>query len=223
MTLTNTKTYAKTDRELQQDVQAELNRDWRFKPAEVGVEVDSGVVTLTGTVSSYRKLGQAAQLATKVSGVKDVANKLTVAGPYTLDDTMIAGNVRDALTLDFDVPEERIDSVVRDGVVTLSGKVDYWTQREAAHDAVARLGGVRNVNNHIAVAPATRTDQELFEEIRGTIRRRLRFTDIDVSVDKLNVTLMGKVGTYQTRTEAERIAWSTHGVKDVHNKLVVNV
>jgi osmotically-inducible protein OsmY len=220
--MTLTKTFTKTDREIQQDVQAEVNRDWRFKPAEVGVEVDAGVVTLTGTVSSYMKIGQAAELATKVAGVKDVANKLTVAGPYTLDDTKIAKSVRDALVLDYDVPEERIDSVVRDGVVTLSGKVDYWTQRVAAHDAVAHLGGVRSVNNHIVVIPSTRTDQELFEEIRSTIRRRLPFTDIDVSVDRLSATLMGKVGSYQTRTEAERIAWSTRGVKDVHNKIVIN-
>lgn len=220
--MTLTKSLAKTDRELQQDVEAELNRDWRFKPAEVGVEVDGGVVTLTGTVSSYFKIGQAAELATKVAGVKDVANKLTVAGPYTLDDTRIAKSVRDALTLDYDVPEERIDSVVRGGVVTLSGKVDYWTQREAAHDAVAHLAGVRNVNNHVVVVPTTRTDQELFEEIRSTIRRRLPMSDIDVSVDQLSVTLMGKVGSYQTRSEAERVAWSTRGVKAVHNKLVVN-
>lgn len=221
MTLTTSRT-AKTDRDLQLDVQSEFNRDWRFKPAEIGVEVDGGIVTLTGTVSSYLKIGQAAELATKVAGVKDVANKLTVAGPYTLDDTKIARSVRDALTLDLDIPEERIESVVRDGVVMLSGKVDYWTQREAAHDAVAHLGGVRNVNNHIVIVPVVRSDEELFEEIRSAIRRRLPHTDIDVSVDKLSVTLMGKVGTYWTRTEAERIAWSTKGVNTVHNKIVVN-
>jgi osmotically-inducible protein OsmY len=220
--MTLTKTFAKTDRELQQDVQSELNRDWRFKPAEIGVEADTGVVTLTGTVSSYLKIGQAAELATRVSGVKDVANKLTVTGPYTLDDTKIARSVRDALTLDLDVPEERIESVVRDGIVTLSGTVNYWTQREAAHDAVAHLGGVRNVNNHIVIVPAVRSDEELFEEIRGAIRRRLPYTDIDVSVDTLSVTLMGKVGSYWTRNEAERIAWSTKGVTTVHNKIVVN-
>ena len=216
-----TTAFPKTDRQLQEDVQAELNRDWRFKPAEIGVEVDRGVVTLSGTVSSYLKVGQAAELATKVAGVKDVANKLIVAGAYTLDDTKIAKKVRDALELDFDVPDDRIDSIVRDGVVTLTGKVDYWTQREAAHDAVARLGGVRSVNNHIVVSPVTRTDQELFEEIRGAIHRRLPFSDIDVSVDKLAVTLMGKVGAYSTRNEAERIAWSTRGVKEVHNKILV--
>ena len=219
--MTLAKELHKTDRQLQLDVEAEINRDWRFKPAEIGVEVDAGVVTLTGTVSSYIKVGQAAELATKIAGVKDVANKLTVAGPYTVDDTKIAKSVRNALELDYDVPEDRIDSIVRDGVVTLTGKVDDWTQREAARDAVAHLAGVRNVNNHIVVMPLTRTDQELFEEIRAALRRRLPFADIDVSVDKLIVTLMGKVGTYSTRTDAERVAWSTRGVKEVHNKLVV--
>ena len=72
------KTLPKTDKQLQLDVLADIARDFRFKPAEVGVEVDAGVVTLTGTVSSYFKLGMAADIAGDVPGVKDVANKLTV-------------------------------------------------------------------------------------------------------------------------------------------------
>lgn len=45
-------TVFKTDSQLRQDVIDEIERDWRFKAAELGVEVDQGVVTLTGTVSS---------------------------------------------------------------------------------------------------------------------------------------------------------------------------
>ncbi len=37
----------KTDAQIRQDTIDELERDWRFKPAEIGVEVDQGVVTLT--------------------------------------------------------------------------------------------------------------------------------------------------------------------------------
>ena len=40
--------FTKDDAELQADVLAEIARDPRFRPAEIGVEVDSGVVTLTG-------------------------------------------------------------------------------------------------------------------------------------------------------------------------------
>jgi len=90
MTLTQMR--PKTDKQIQLDVLAEIARDFRFKPAELGVEVDAGVVTLTGTVTSYPKLALAAEIAGSVPGVKDVANKLTVElAPYAVrDDTRIA-------------------------------------------------------------------------------------------------------------------------------------
>lgn len=219
--MTLTKIGVKSDRELQAEVQDELNRDWHFTPAEIGVEVDGGVVTLTGTVSSYFNIGQAADVATRVAGVKDVANKLTVQGSVSSDDTKIAQTVRDALMFDADVPETRIDTVVRDGVVTLSGTVDYWSQRKAAHDAVARLSGVRTVNNHIVLGPIVRSDDDIFEEIRTALRRRLPSFDIDVAVVGAGVTLQGKVNSYPTRHDAEQVAWSTRGVKGVLNKIVV--
>ena len=211
----------KTDKQIQLDVLAELDRDFRFRPAEIGVEVDQGVVTLTGTVSSYLKIGQAAELATAVSGVRDIANKLTVQGAPSSDDTQIAKTVRETLLWDADVPEERIESVVRDGVVMLKGTVDYQFQRQATRDAVARLFGVRSVNDHMIVAPKIRSDREIHDEIKATLRRRLPLEDIAVSVDGGAVTLLGKVERYRSRSEAEQAAWSTSAVKTVLNKIVV--
>ena len=214
-------TRVKTDRQIQLDVLAEFAGDFRFRPTEIGVEVDVGVVTLTGTISSYLKLGQAAELAAGVYGVKDVANKLTVEGIGAHDDTKIAQAVRDTLIWDIDVPEERIDSIVRGGVVTLKGTVDRWAQRQAAHDAVARIRGVAHVNDHLVVAPSVRGDQEIFEDVRAALRRRLPMDDIDAVVDRGTVTLMGKVATYALRRDAERAAWGIDGVKDVVDKIVV--
>lgn len=219
MTLTPAR--IKTDRQIQLDVLAELASDFRFKPAEVGVEVDDGIVTLTGTVSSYVKLGLAADLAASVAGVSDVANKLTVAGMAPRDDTALAATVRDALRWDVDVPEERIDSIVRDGVVTLKGTVDRWYERTAARQAVSRLIGVRSVNDHLVVAPVDRTDQEIFDEIKAALLRRLPMDDVDLIVDEGKVTLMGRLRSYGSRMEAESVAWRTRGVKTVLNRIVV--
>lgn len=214
----------KTDRQIQLDVLAEIARDFRFRPAEVGVEVDDGIVTLTGTVSSYVKLGQAADIAAGVYGVKDVANKLTVESTTKLDDTKLAQAIRDALCWDVDVPEERIDSIVRDGVVTLKGTVDHWGQRTAARDAIAKISGVRYVNDHVVVSPAPpRGDQQIFDDVKAALRRQLPLQDIDVSVDRGAVTLMGKVPWYGQRQRAEQATWSTPGVRSVVNKILVSV
>lgn len=220
--MTIIQTRGKTDKEIQLDVLAEIARDFSFRPAEIGVEVDDGIVTLTGTVSNYFKLGQAADIATTVPGVKDVANKLTVTLiGATRDDTAIARAVRNALEWDVTVPEDRIESVVRNGVVTLKGTVDYWFQRKAAADAVARLLDVVSVNNHIVIAPPLRTDTEIHDDLKATLERRFPFEDIDVAVDRGLVILQGRVPSYRIRREAETLTWATRGVKELTNKIVV--
>jgi osmotically-inducible protein OsmY len=214
----------KTDHEIQLDVIAEIERDWRFKPAEIGVEVDRGVVTLSGTVSTYLKVGEAADLATRVPGVKDVANKLIVRPPDSIfaDDTKIAQAVRTALVWDTAVPEERIDSVVRNGVVTLKGTVDHWYQHRSAVDVVKHLTGVLNVNDHIIVTPPQRNDEQIFEELKAALRRRFPLERIDATVDDATVTLMGEVPSFYMFRETADLAWGTTGVKHVHNKLRIN-
>lgn len=219
MTLTPVR--KKNDREVQLDVLAELASDYRFQQAEVGVEVDDGVVTLTGTVSTYVKIGLAAELAAGVAGVKDVANKLTVKDITKHDDTALAQAVRNALRWDVDVPEERIDSIVRDGVVTLRGSVDHWYERSAARHVVARLTGVRSVNDHMVVATPERTDQQIFDEIKATLFRRLPGVDVDLTVAEGTVTLMGRLRSYADRAQTAALAWRTPGVKSVVNRIVV--
>jgi osmotically-inducible protein OsmY len=219
-----TQSRSKTDKQIQLDVLADIARDFYFKPAEIGVEVDDGIVTLTGTVSSYLKVGEAAEIASMVPGVRDVANKLTVSlvgAPR--DDTAIARAVRNALEWDVTVPEDRIESIVRNGIVTLKGTVDYWYQRKAAADAVARLLDVVSVNNHLVIAPPLRTDTEIHDELKAALQRRFPFEHIDVAVDKGLVILQGRVPSYRIRREAETMTWATRGVKELTNKLAVIV
>lgn len=216
-----TETAPKTDRQIQLDVLADLARDFRFKPAEVGVEVDDGIVTLTGTVSSYPKLGLAARLAGDVPGVKDVANALTVvvAPEAARDDTHIAKAVRHALEWDVTVPDARIDSVVRQGIVTLKGTVDFAKERDAAADAVCNLIGVVGVNNHIVIAPPARTDATIEQELHDALRRHFPDDNLLVVVEDKVVRLSGSVHSIYGRHAAERIAWRTSGVVGVVNKI----
>src|SRR5687767_1100126 len=146
----------RTDAEIQQAVLRELKWDTRIHETEVGVEVDAGIVTLTGTVSDYGKRFVAQEAAHRVAGVLDVANDIQVKVPGTAGrtDTEIAGAVRHALEWDFRVPDERIQSTVSEGSVTLEGEVDYWSQREDAEKAIRNLACVRGINNRIEIKPS---------------------------------------------------------------------
>src|SRR3954454_13111220 len=86
----------KSGAQIQQAVLEELKWDTRVEETEVGVEVDQGVVTLTGTASSYAKRMAVEEAAHRVAGGLDVANDIEVVipGSWKRTDTDIAQAVR---------------------------------------------------------------------------------------------------------------------------------
>jgi len=70
-------------------------------------------------------------------------------------DEDLARDVRHALRLDNDVPDERITVQVERGTVTLQGTMEAIVQKETADAAARRVHGVLRVINKIDVEPAT--------------------------------------------------------------------
>jgi len=128
----------KTDAELQQDVMNELKWESTLKAADIGVTVKDGVVTLSGYVDSYVKKLVAERAAARVFGVRAVAESIQVRLPGYLkrSDEDIAGIVANVLEWNVLVPYDRVKVHVQDGVVTLSGEVDWGYQKYAAEEAV---------------------------------------------------------------------------------------
>jgi osmotically-inducible protein OsmY len=123
---------------------------------DVGVEVDDGVVTLHGTVSSQSKRQAAQDAAYRVPHVRDVANNIPVKLPGigTPTDTELAQAVRTALELQESIPHRRLRTTVPDGWVTLQGTVDRQSERAAAERAVRGVAGVRGCTSAVTVRAA---------------------------------------------------------------------
>ncbi len=68
-------------------------------------------------------------------------------------DADIARTVKIALQLNASVPSDCVKVRVLDGVVTLSGELDWEYQKFAAEEAVRYLTGVVSVNNQITIKP----------------------------------------------------------------------
>ena len=212
----------KTDTQIHHDVLDELRWDSRVDETEVGVEVDEGVVTLTGTVQTWAKRVAAEEAARRVTGVLDVANDIRViprsAGPT---DTEIAKAVRHALEWDVFVPDTRISSSVSDGTVTLDGVVERWSEREDAERAVRNLTGVKAVVNRIMVRPPTAVAADIRRAIEGVLERRaLREAKrIRVDVHEDTVTISGDVHSRAEREAVLAAARFTRGVRTVEDHL----
>jgi osmotically-inducible protein OsmY len=186
------------------------------------VEVDEGIVTLRGTVSSYAKLRAAEELAGRMPLVRAVVNELLVRDDGVDRDVQLAQSVRTALDLDTDVPSEGIQCFVRNGHVTLRGLVDFAYQRAAAERVAARTAGVRGLTVEIALRGSSRSDLDIEGDVREALARRGDPSrSVDVRVAAAVVTLSGRVPRLADRIAAESTAWNTRGVRHVVDRVQV--
>jgi osmotically-inducible protein OsmY len=217
---------ARTDEEIRQDVLRELQYDSRVDQAEIGVEVNNGIVTLTGTVESDARKRAAREAAYRVIGALDVADAIQVQPPEGLKrtDADIARTVR--LTLEWDpfLPHQKIRSMVSEGWVILEGEVSTVRELEDAERVVRVLAGVQGVDNLLTVA-TTRVDREV---LRKSIEDALELEaereaeKIIVNVEGDTVTLEGRVRTWPEKNSVLETVGHSPGVHEVKDRLSVD-
>jgi osmotically-inducible protein OsmY len=214
-----------TDLQLQQNIIAELRWEPSVKAAEIGVAVKNGVVTLTGNVETYAQKFAAERAVERVAGVQAIADELTVTIPglYRRTDADVAHAAANALAWNVEVPDG-VQVIVRQGWVTLEGKVRWYFEKAAAERTVRYLAGVTGVTNLIDVRqPTTVKAADVKADIEAALARNVELDAkrITVSADEATVTLTGTVRSWAERDDATRAAWNAPGVRFVKDELVV--
>ena len=214
----------KSDTDIRRDVELELQWDPGVDDKKVGVIVNNGVVTLTGEVPHYSDRWAAEDVVKRVNGVRAIANELVVSIPLlgVRTDTDIAEATANTLRWHVSLSDSQIKPVVKDGWVTLTGKVSFGFQRISAENAVRHLMGVKGITNNILVnSPINVSDVK--QKIEEAFKRHamLGAKNIEVKVDSSTVTLKGHVHTWQEHDDATQAAWAAPGVASVENRLTV--
>jgi hyperosmotically inducible periplasmic protein len=121
---------------------------------------------------------------------------------------------------------DSVHAAVDEGVVTLTGKVTMPFKSNDIEKRVARVDGVREVQNRIEVLPVSIHDDELRRQIARSIYGNSSFWNyaamanppIHVIVERGRVTLEGVVNSNVERMLARSLA-SHHGAFSVTNNL----
>jgi osmotically-inducible protein OsmY len=127
--------------------------------------------------------------------------------------------------LDPSVDDSDIHVAVKDGAVSLSGRVTSYSQRHAAVRAAERVKGVKAVADDIEVVLSDaieRKDSEIAAEIAHERQWNTRIPDsVKAEVRNGQVTLRGSVAWSYQRDEAVRAVRHLAGVRDVSNLIEV--
>lgn len=214
----------RSDSDIRRDVEDELRWDPDIDPTDIAVNVNNGIVTLTGFVRSYMQKYQAETDAKRVAGVIGVVNDIEVRLPG-VDERPDPEIARDAIAqIKSELPYswERIRVIVNKGWLTLEGEVEWNYQRERAEAAVRRIRGIKGITNSIEVKPRV-APTEIRRKIEEALRRAAEIdaSRITVETNGGEVILRGSVRSWAERQEAERAAWAAAGVTKVENRIIV--
>jgi osmotically-inducible protein OsmY len=210
--------------DLERSVADELFWDPKVDNGAIAVSADEGVVTLRGTVGSFRQKREATQDAERIFGVESVNNDLEVRilNQDRRDDADLRGDVLQALMLDGLVPST-IDAKVDDGVVTLTGTANWQFEREESEFVASNILGVVSVDDEIDLVPAAPSTGDVKHSIKKAMERNAKLDADSLSVDSSNgtITLDGTVSSWADHDEAVAAAWAAPGVTDVEDHILV--
>jgi len=213
----------KADPEIGAAVRDTFRYDPRVLSYEPTVNVQNGVVTLTGTVSNLRAKQAAEQDAHDVVGVWEVHNLLKVRAGQLLTDTDIRRDVLAALARDPYVSYIDFSVNVYNSKVYLYGRINSHFEQEQAGAVAAGVNGVVAIENRVEVpgsahpegtaptgttAPFPASGLSPDHALAARIRTRyfwsaaLHAHDVEVQVENGRVTLTGTVDTWLERKQA---------------------
>jgi osmotically-inducible protein OsmY len=210
--------------DLVNDVNAELYWDPKIDSEAIAVSGENGVITLRGTVGSFRAKREAKNAAERVYGVERVENDLQVRlmSADGRQDAELRGDVLQALMLDTLVPKT-IDASVYDGLVTLNGTAEWQYQRDEAEFVAGNIEGVIDVVDEVELTGPTPSAHDVKDSIGKALKRNAKLDADELNVESENgtITLKGTVSSWSAHDEAVAAAWAAPGVRKVKDHILV--
>jgi hyperosmotically inducible periplasmic protein len=203
----------------------------------IGVDVEDGVVTLSGTVADASNMRLAQETAENLDGVIRVDNQLLTQAEHDADraDVWLGRKVK--MTLLFRRNVSAIDTTVdvKDGVVVLTGEATSESQKQLTAEWVKDIEGVNSVNNQMTVAkvPAAeeRTAGERLDDasitamVKSTLatHRSTRAIETGVVTREGRVTLTGIAANASEKALVTKLVEDIRGVNRVNNEMTIGI
>lgn len=143
--------HERTDTELAHAVVNALKWDIQVPDDKIKTTVEKGWVELTGDLEWQYQKWAAEAAVRNLTGVKGVSNMLHVK-PKKVSTFEVGQKIRDSLRRHAELDADKITIEAKDGLVTLRGTVNSFTERQDAEAAAWRAPGVTKVDDLLAVS-----------------------------------------------------------------------
>lgn len=144
--------WERTDEDIAKAVRSALMWDVLVPDDKITTIVSKGIVTLEGKVDRWMQRYDAERCVHRLTGVKGVVNQIAVLSPAA-DASKIKREIESALERQAEREAKHINVSVFNGIVTLSGSVRSWAERNAIERAACYTPGVQRVEDKTIVDP----------------------------------------------------------------------
>ena len=199
-------------------VDDELRRAESVDGHRIDVDVEGGIVTLSGHVNHLLAKRIAVGLAERIRGVITVLDEIAV-NITDHDDAQTKANILAALQAHPATQKLTPEVSVDRGSVKLGGVAVNTGQKILAEELAASVSGVVEMTNEMNVKQATMSDEEMKDEIDGLIGNStfLDDSEIQCEVKDGKVILTGQVARASQRSYADLQAFHA-GAKSVDSR-----
>ncbi|KVH78847.1 OsmY domain-containing protein [Burkholderia ubonensis] len=139
----------RTDEDIANAVRSVLHWTVALHDDAVKVQVEHGWITLSGKVDWAYQSHLAVRAISQMRSVTGVTSHIAVTSAVGTAD--IGGSIKRAIMRHAEREAKHVGIEVRDGTVTLSGKVDSFAERKAVRGAAWSARGVRAVVDNLVV------------------------------------------------------------------------
>lgn len=140
---------------------------------------------------------------------------------FNKSDSDVKQDVLNELLWDPSVSSSQVKVVAKDGVVTLTGTVPHYAEKQAAEHAAQRVGGVKGVADELEVKGFfDKTDEEIARVALNALKWNYSVPDdVKVSVSKGWLTLEGEAEWDYERNAAKNAVCDLLDVRGVTNNI----
>ena len=193
--------------------------------SQIDVSVINGIATLKGCVTTYPEKVLTEIESSMVTGIISINNEIKVKfseKSKVQSDKDVEEAMFCLLDANSEINPNDVKVSVKDGIISLEGKVDSLWKREKIQKMASQIKGVNSIKNYILVKPSKEISDEKIEElISKSLENSVRIDSKNVNVKAENgkVIVSGVVSSLVEYEAIIEIINSTNGVLDVENQL----
>jgi osmotically-inducible protein OsmY len=209
----------------EKEIKNRLTWNNEIDESQIDVSVIDGIAILKGCVSIYPEKVLAEIESSMVPGINSIKNEIEVKfseKSKVPSDKDVEEAMFCLLDANSEINPNNVKVTVKNGIISLEGKVDSLWKLEKIQKMASQIKGVNSIKNNILVKLSKEISDEKIEDLIGKSLKnsvRVDSKNVNIKVEDGVVIVSGVVSSFVEYEAIIEIITSTNGVLNIENHL----